>query len=867
MSLENNNLHIRDLLSVESTSQNIASNLLTIPIKTIIDNIYNSTSYAKLKVAVLESEKYMSQRNLLNEEISPILNELNKLISNQNDFKKEQTKIKSFVLQLTNILTPVMLTMKNLLTCTDNSLSDEIVAECVEALLQDRPNYEQLLLSELNFELGNTQENPKLFSFVEPPIRRYTPSAINNRNNIDADWKNSCIKDIEQTIRLGKSVLLVAKAGVGKSVVIRKLAHSLCKATFENFPPMPLVYKCSELDENGHCYEKAAKDKILGDVLSKYSIESRIEISSRLAREKSLIFLFDGLDQIAESDRLKRITKLVRSRDANYCSHCPIVISSRLEKVSSVDFFEAGFVVFEIMPFDDEGVKRFYGSDILYKKCHTLIMDNKELHRIGFFARMIKELDNANQLSGVKTKSDLFVHYLSRFLKRAKTEMLIDQSDLQGFKSCLMDISLAAYQENSPSILNIPHSIISRFPEHGKCLNKLQSTSLLYSKPMLEIEPANLLENFDSCSLGFQHQIIQDYFSAQALLNIWKIGTEEFASELGKMGIFIEQIAEFILEVLKKEKNPLKLIHHQLYKNQSNYDDGRWQMTYLLYLRDKLVAGEKAENDIIVFRDQEELIAKQLQNLQYGVEPWMWLKIPDKSIRYKMIKIPQNIFLMGGLKYANERPVRWINVTQPFMICEVPVTQKLYEEITKKNPSYFIGENRPVESVNWFDAIIFCNALSERFELNPAYDIVENVVELKEMPEGFRLPSEAEWECACRGGRTGQEFGDLAATAWFSKDLKEGTSDVQSKKPNAFGIFDMLGNVFEWVGDGFADNWYYRMPEQNPVNTQATLPTRVLRGGSWSGYFPHPSCSSYRGRFDPSHSEFNRGFRIARSIY
>ena len=184
-----------------------------------------------------------------------------------------------------------------------------------------------------------------------------------------------------------------------------------------------------------------------------------------------------------------------------------------------------------------------------------------------------------------------------------------------------------------------------------------------------------------------------------------------------------------------------------------------------------------------------------------------------------------------------------------------------------ENPSQFKGDaRRPVEGVTWFEAIDFCNRLSEQEGLRLYYEVqgeeVRNVG-----GEGYRLPTEAEWEYACRAGSEttfcfGHDAKQLGQYAWFKENSQDMTHPVGEKKPNAWGLYDMHGNVWEWCWDW----WYGEYPTSPPENPMgpAAGSLRVFRGGCWLN--DAGSCrSACRSRGSPTSPDGYLGFRVARS--
>ena len=224
-----------------------------------------------------------------------------------------------------------------------------------------------------------------------------------------------------------------------------------------------------------------------------------------------------------------------------------------------------------------------------------------------------------------------------------------------------------------------------------------------------------------------------------------------------------------------------------------------------------------------------------------------------------MVELPGGTFPMG------EAPGVPVTVS-PFAIARFPVTQALYREVVGSNPGSPWGGELPVNMVSWYDAARFCNALSERAGLRPCYAIQEKEVAWTREAEGYRLPTDAEWEYACRAGATTEYFfGDdpakLGDFAWYDKNSGSEIQPVGKKLPNRWGLHDLLGNVLEWCWD-----WHGRLPakpEADPTGP-ARGDDRVLRGGSF-WYEARRLRSALRFRNWPVSQVGFVGFRCVRS--
>jgi len=199
------------------------------------------------------------------------------------------------------------------------------------------------------------------------------------------------------------------------------------------------------------------------------------------------------------------------------------------------------------------------------------------------------------------------------------------------------------------------------------------------------------------------------------------------------------------------------------------------------------------------------------------------------SIGMKLTLIPPGESLMGASDSdrdasSDEKPQHRAQITKPFYLGMYEVTQAQYQKVVGKNPSKFEGESLPVEKVSWENAVEFCKRLSEAAEERAA-------------GRTYRLPTEAEWEYACRAGSTSRySFGDseveLQEYAWYENNSGYRTHPVGEKQANAWGLYDMHGNVWEWCQDWYEHGPYEAGPATDPSGPDEGV-TRVLRGGSW----------------------------------
>ena len=240
------------------------------------------------------------------------------------------------------------------------------------------------------------------------------------------------------------------------------------------------------------------------------------------------------------------------------------------------------------------------------------------------------------------------------------------------------------------------------------------------------------------------------------------------------------------------------------------------------------------------------------------------------SIGMKLVRISAGSFQMGSnAGFTQEQPVHAVTLTKDFWLGQYEVTQAQYQAVTGLSPSFFTGNDRPVERVSWFDAITFANALSQAEGLTLCYDSEGNVTGGNIYScTGYRLPTEAEWEYATRAGTTtewsfGNDAAQAGAYAWYNSNSGSQTHPVGEKLPNPWGLYDVHGNVWEWVHDWWGFAYYSVSPSSNPPGP-GSGPDRVVRGGGWIS-ITSLLRSVFRGGSSPSYRFFNLGFRLARA--
>jgi len=229
------------------------------------------------------------------------------------------------------------------------------------------------------------------------------------------------------------------------------------------------------------------------------------------------------------------------------------------------------------------------------------------------------------------------------------------------------------------------------------------------------------------------------------------------------------------------------------------------------------------------------------------------------GVKLEMVQIPAGEFVMGSPDadidaMRNQRPQHRVRITKPFNLGKYPVTQQQWQAMMGNNPSQFKGPKNPVELVSWEDCQKFLVKLNAK---------------VGEKGGKFVLPTEAQWEYACRAGTTTRYFfGDddavLSQFGWHQKNSGGGSHPVGEKKPNPWGLYDMHGNIWQYCHDWYDGTYYANSPADDPTGPE-TGSDRVIRGGSF--HVPPGFCrAAYRSAHKPNGTAFSQGFRVAQVL-
>ncbi|KHD10209.2 hypothetical protein PN36_06920 [Candidatus Thiomargarita nelsonii] len=354
----------------------------------------------------------------------------------------------------------------------------------------------------------------------------------------------------------------------------------------------------------------------------------------------------------------------------------------------------------------------------------------------------------------------------------------------------------------------------------------------------------------------------------QAIFGTWDYAPPEQQGEYGKPSAssdvyaFGRTLYRFLTGLSPRHFSPRKLpkvpaLQELLFDCVEEEPSHRPSLTELLSQLEAIEAsqdGELFDFEIVTVNAKGQITERIRKEARYQTENL------GKGVELEMVSIQGGTFMMGSPESEERRedkegPQHNVRVEKPFYMGKYPVTQAQWEVLMGNNPSSFKGKNRPVENVSWDDAVEFCKRLSEM------------------TGKTYRLPSEAQWEYACRAGTTTPfYFGETITTDLANYDgnytYAEGpegvdrqeTTELGSFPPNAFGLYDMHGNIWEWCADS-SHNSYEGAPSDGSVWEGSSGSRRVLRGGSW-GYNPDGCRTARRLWGDPCVRNFNVGFRV-----
>ncbi|MEZ5672686.1 MAG: SUMF1/EgtB/PvdO family nonheme iron enzyme [Thiotrichaceae bacterium] len=384
-------------------------------------------------------------------------------------------------------------------------------------------------------------------------------------------------------------------------------------------------------------------------------------------------------------------------------------------------------------------------------------------------------------------------------------EAVLDMSNLSGLKTALQELEMA--KQRALAEITQVSSLESLLALEQKLNQSLEE---------FRIKVAEVVNQADARRLAWEHD------SEQFLIQI-KQQLTEIEAQRGKVASEIAQIKKDALKELQAEISTLK----QTIVQPSD------PMTALVETLPE-ITFETA------FIDGRQNIRRETRKARQLTE-----FLPN-NVTLEMIYVPGGTFLMGSNEADSEKPIHPVTL-QPFFVGKYPVTQAQWQAVMDNNPSNFKGVNRPVETVNWQEAVEYCLKLSQL------------------TGKHYRLLSEAQWEYACRAGSvTKYSFGEIITPVLANySDSKIGqTTDVGKYPANGFGLYDMHGNVWEWLEDVYHDS-YSGAPSDGSAWISGDSNFHLLHGGSWLNNDVGLRCAGRNG-YDSTGRNSDRGFRLSR---
>ncbi|MCD4818902.1 MAG: SUMF1/EgtB/PvdO family nonheme iron enzyme [Candidatus Cloacimonetes bacterium] len=358
--------------------------------------------------------------------------------------------------------------------------------------------------------------------------------------------------------------------------------------------------------------------------------------------------------------------------------------------------------------------------------------------------------------------------------------------------------------------------------------------------------------------------------------DIWSFGIMMYELLSGKQMFTGSNSNEVYFQIEQRKYNPIsgispnlnRLLENCLQKNFRERFSGFDEILSALENPDTM---NKPKN---IFIQQPEINLKT-RNYNESNANQSYIK-KDITPPHNMVFVQGGTFQMGGEDFDDEKPIHSVTLDD-FFIGKYPVTQKEWQDLMGNNPSSSKGDNKPVERVNWNNAIKFCNKKSIEEGLELCYSGEGQYSKCDFSKNGYRLPTEAEWEYAARGGifrqsltKNGTEnykysgSNNIDEVAEYKGNNDKTTKPVGKKMPNELGIYDMSGNVWEWCNDRYDNSYYSISPKSNPQGHPLRGFNRVCRGGYW-GSSTKLCRVADRGSCSPSNPYDGVGFRILRA--
>jgi len=482
---------------------------------------------------------------------------------------------------------------------------------------------------------------------------------------------------------------------------------------------------------------------------------------------------------------------------------------------------------------------------------------------LGVYEKIIREFVSSKYAKEYNIEPAYFNNYLDKIVQVKVKVPERKPDDMKDYIKSLIKEGGVFEDENNEGLVSLIAEASNRNPRSViRLLNRVMVTMRIWN-----LERGST-EYYDPTSMVLDIATDDDYwrsFKDSLDVTVYVEGSEEKIT-LGKL-----LANNFEQKKDDKEENPTMVLDNLRtikLKSRQNVFDGMLS----LLLKNKhicTVLMTKAGLKWLIDSDYRKLVGlASEQTLGESKSNEKETQSVEKSSGYKinMVELPGGEFTMGDGSESDNKAHK-VKLS-PFKIQETQVTQEQYEAIMRENPSDFKGKDNPVETVSWNKSIEFCNRLSKKENLESVYNAETKVADFSK--NGYHLPTEAQWEYACRAGSDSKYcFGDdekeLENYAWYRKNSENKTHQVGKSEPNKYGLYDMHGNVWEWCNDYFDEEYYGLAANQKDPKGPDTGSYRVIRGGSWRRSAEDCS-SSIRDSNDADYRGNGIGFRLALSL-
>ena len=500
--------------------------------------------------------------------------------------------------------------------------------------------------------------------------------------------------------------------------------------------------------------------------------------------------------------------------------------------------------------------KKVSKSKLLHPLFKDIDLDNLIKFQIKLFSAILGSISryNINHLNRIHKKlhitKESFIEFKS-ILEETLLEIALDPGDVTEISKKIMVIEKIIFDNRELTKVKVSINLKKKLGIED--IEKLPEIIIApLANSIIEFEKENYRKSIQSLYNSYCNVLMKELFPSEGAVEVRVTKSIPHLLENLKLrGIIFD---DTILNKFNQITYNMEDLSPEIEVLESSLNDAKYIFEwYIKYYKSKKIDLEK-----IAFDEVNNQLFEDIKKTNL-------IEIPNNfhnTINMEFNLIPAGEFVMGALpidKEANEEehPIRKVRITKRFYISKFLTTQANWKSIMKINPSYFkkLGEDHPIEKVNWFLVQDFINKLNQKENLTPK--------------DGYRLPTEAEWEYVCKAGSLtkyyyGNNPDSLDEFAWFSYSSNRSTKAVGTKKPNAFGIYDMLGNVKEWCQDWYNPTYYERSPLNDPKGPPKG-DYKVTRGGSWH-CVPRLTRTTQRSHYTPSSLSFLIGFRVIKQV-